>query len=170
MACSPALDQRRATSTITSPTTSTLPATDSARRFSAAASEEHSSSSEAWSVSTRLSSSGIERSNERMPASMWITGIACLGGGEGARERRVRVAVDEGRVRGDLVEQGLERGEHAGGLGGVAAAGDPELAVGPCEAELGEEDRRERVVVVLAGVHEDLLVLLAQRARRPLRP
>ena len=40
-----------------------------------------------------------------------------------------------------------------------------ELAVGPGEAELGEEDRRERVVVVLAGVHEDLLVLLAQRPR-----
>ena len=39
----------------------------------------------------------------------------------------------------------------------------PSSTVGPGEAELGEEDPRERVVVVLAGVHEDLLVALAQR-------
>ena len=64
-----------AMSTITSPTTSIRPATRSARRFSAAASDEHSSRLEAWSVSTRLSSSGIARSNERMPASTWATGI-----------------------------------------------------------------------------------------------
>ncbi len=62
-------------STITSPTTSTRPAIRSARRFSAAASEEHRSSEEAWSVSTRLSSSGIARSNERIPASTCATGI-----------------------------------------------------------------------------------------------
>ena len=40
--------------------------------------EEHSSRSLAWSVSTRLSSSGIVRSYERMPASTCATGIpAC---------------------------------------------------------------------------------------------
>ena len=40
-----------------------------------------------------------------------------------------------------------------------------ELAVGPRDAELAEEHRRQLVVVVLAGVHEQLLVALAQRAR-----
>ena len=31
-----------------------------------------------WSERTRFSSSGIERSNERIPASMWMTGTrAC---------------------------------------------------------------------------------------------
>ena len=39
---------------------------------------EQSSRSLAWSVSTRLSSSGMVRSNERMPASTWPTGMpAC---------------------------------------------------------------------------------------------
>jgi hypothetical protein len=41
---------------------------------------------------------------------------------------------------------------------------DRELALGALETELGEEHARERVVVVLAGVHQDLLVALAQRA------
>ena len=59
---------------ITSPTTSQRPTTASRLRFSSAAGEEHSSSAEAWSVRTRLSSSGIARSNERIPASTWATG------------------------------------------------------------------------------------------------
>ena len=46
-----------------------------------------------------------------------------------------------------------------------AAAADPELLLGAGKAELGEEHARERVVVMLAGVHEDLLVALAQQAR-----
>ncbi len=41
-----------------------------------AVSVEQSSRSLAWSQSTRLSSSGMERSNERMPASTCPTGIA----------------------------------------------------------------------------------------------
>ena len=39
----------------------------------------------------------------------------------------------------------------------------PSSRSGRGEAELCEEHARERVVVVLAGVHEDLLVALAQR-------
>ena len=64
-----------ATSTITSPTTTTSPETFSWRRCSAGVAEEQSSRSEAWSARTRLSSSGIVRSNERIPASTWATGI-----------------------------------------------------------------------------------------------
>ena len=47
----------------------------SARRFSTASSECRKSSSERWSVTTRLISSGIERSKLRRPDSTWPTGI-----------------------------------------------------------------------------------------------
>ncbi len=47
----------------------------------------------------------------------------------------------------------------------VGPAADPELALGARDPELLDEDRRELVVVVLAGVDEVLLVLLAQEAR-----
>ena len=63
------------TSAITSPTRWTSPAAASRRRLSTAVGVEQSSRSLAWSVSTRLSSSGIERSNERMPASTCPTGM-----------------------------------------------------------------------------------------------
>jgi hypothetical protein len=67
---------RSVTSAIASPTSSTRPATDSLRRFVTAVSVEHSSRSLAWSVSTRFSSSGIDRSNDRMPASTCATGTS----------------------------------------------------------------------------------------------
>ena len=63
------------TSAITSPTSSASPRTPSLSRLSIAVSVEQSSRSLAWSVSTRFSSSGMERSNERMPASTWPTAI-----------------------------------------------------------------------------------------------
>ena len=51
-----------------------------------AISVEHSRRSLAWSVSTRFSSSGIVRSNERMPASTWATGTpACAAASAPAR-------------------------------------------------------------------------------------
>jgi len=86
------------------------------------------------------------------------------GGRERAGERRVGVAVDERGVRLDLVDQRLERREHPRRLRRVAAAGDVQLDVRSGEAELLEEDARKRVVVVLAGVDEDLLVAGAQRS------
>ena len=60
---------------MTSPTTTTSPCTPSERRFSAGPADEQSRRSDAWSASTRLSSSGIERSYERIPASTCATGI-----------------------------------------------------------------------------------------------
>ena len=88
-----------------------------------------------------------------------------LGGGQAAGQRGVGVAVDEDGVRGDLGEQRLQRCELARGLRGVGPTGDPQLMVGRRDLELGEEDGGELVVVVLAGVHEDLLVGGAQQAR-----
>ena len=66
------------TSAITSPTRWDSPRTPSRSRLRIAVSVEHSSSSLAWSVRTRFSSSGMERSNERIPASTCPVGIpAC---------------------------------------------------------------------------------------------
>ena len=83
---------------------------------------------------------------------------------EPAGERRVGIAVDEHRVWRELVDERLDRGEHARGLRAVRAARDPQFVVGLRESQLLEEHARERVRVVLAGVHQDLLVPLAQQA------
>ena len=82
---------------------------------------------------------------------------------EAAGERRVRVAVDEHRVRALLGEQGPERGEHPRGLLRVRPRPEAELALGARNPQLVDEHRGQLVVVVLAGVHEDLVVLGAQR-------
>ncbi len=85
-----------------------------------------------------------------------------LGGGQRARQRRVRVAVDEHQVGALARQQALERLEHARGLGRVGAAAELEVVLGPRQAELGEEDLGELLVVVLAGVDQHLLRFLAQ--------
>src|SRR5205823_13527733 len=58
-----------------------------------------------------------------------------------------------------------ERRQHPRGLVSGGARPDPELAVGRRDAQLVEEDPRELVVVVLARVHDQLLVALAKRPR-----
>ena len=104
----------------------------------------------------------IERAHARLDVRHRDAG---LGGGERAGERRVRVAVDEHRV-GPLVAQQLaERAEHAARLLGVRAAAERQLDLGRRHVELAHEDRRELVVVVLAGVDEQLVVGGAQRPR-----
>jgi len=85
-----------------------------------------------------------------------------LGAGEGPRQRRVGVAVDEDDVGGDLGDGRLECGQHPRGLRGVGPQRDPELAVGRGQAELLEEHRGQLVVEVLARVDEQFLVALAQ--------
>src|SRR5690625_4311491 len=64
---------RRHTSVITSPVTRVRSARPSAARWVRATSVGASSRSAAWSVSTRLCSSGMRRLNERSPASRWAT-------------------------------------------------------------------------------------------------
>ena len=69
---------RRAQSTITSPTTWTPSTTPSASRLRAATSVGQKSCAARWSVTTRLISSGMRRSNDRRPASTCATGIMSL--------------------------------------------------------------------------------------------
>jgi hypothetical protein len=71
-----------------------------------------------------------------------------------AGQRRVRVAVDEQHVGLLGGDQRLERRQHPRRLRGVGSAAEVEMMVGTRELELVEEDSRELVVVVLAGVDE----------------
>ena len=90
---------------------------------------------------------------------------AALGGGERTGERRVGVAVDEHHVGLELGQYRLQRSQHPRGLLGVRARAGAQLAIRRGNAELVEEDLRQLVVVVLARVHDQLLVVLAQEPR-----
>ena len=85
--------------------------------------------------------------------------------GQRAGQCGVRVAVDQDAVRPALGEQRGDRREHPRGLLGVRPAVDAQLQLRARDAELAHEDRRKLVVVVLAGVDEQLVVALAQQAR-----
>ena len=67
-------------------------------------------------------------------------------------------------------EDRLQRDEHPARLLAAAAAADPEAVVGPRQAELGEERAGHRLVVVLAGVDEDLVVARPQRRLQRRQP
>ena len=110
------------------------------------------------------------RSKERMPASTWPTGNPRLGRRQRPGEGRVGVAVDE-RERGlELGQHGLQRRQDARRLGGVRAGSGAQLAGGARHVELLEEDPRELVVVVLAGVDDQLVEASREACARPLPP
>jgi hypothetical protein len=90
---------------------------------------------------------------------------AQLCGRERTGERGVGVAVDQDQLGRELLEQRRECREHAGGLLGVRAAMDVQLAVRGRDAELVEEDPAELVVVVLTCVDQNLVGQLAELAR-----
>ena len=77
-------------------------------------------------------------------------GDAGLDGGPGSRERRVRVAVDEHRVRPRRADGVEDRRRHGRDLGRVEV--EPNVGLG--QAELLEEDGGELGVVVLARVQK----------------
>lgn len=84
-------------------------------------------------------------------------GDAELARHEGSGHGGVDVAVDDDEVGAALGEELLEGDHHLGRLGAVRAGTDTEIDVGLGDAQLAEEDVRHLVVVVLAGVHEQLL-------------
>jgi hypothetical protein len=77
-----------------------------------------------------------------------------LRGDERAGDRRVDVADDDDRVRRGLDEHRLEAPHDLGRLLRVRAGADLEVHVGARDRELVEEDLREALVPVLAGVDE----------------
>ena len=153
------------TSAITSPTRCTSPATLSRSRFATAVSVEHSSSSLAWSVRTRFSSSGISRSKERMPASTWPAGIPAWRAAMAPASVELVSPYTSTMLGSNSREHRLEGGQDARGLRRVGAATGVQLTRGRRDAELLEEDLRELVVVVLPGVDDHLIGDLAQPAR-----
>ena len=127
--------------------------------------EEQSRRSLNWSVAIRLRSSGIvevERAHARLDVHDGHPRVlARLRAGEG----RVGVPIDQHRVGLDLGDQVLQCAEHPGRLGLVRPAADAKFPVRFRETELGEEDLRKRIVVVLTRVDQDLLVLFPQQPR-----
>ena len=79
-----------------------------------------------------------------------------LGRREGARQGRVGVSVDEHRIGAGVDEHRLDRSEHRARLRTVRSASDAEMVRRCGNAELLEEHRRHRRVVVLPGVDDDL--------------
>ncbi len=88
-----------------------------------------------------------------------------LGGDQRRGERRVDVADDDDEVRPLLGEDRLEAEHHRRGLRRVAAAADAEIPIRLRQRQLVEEDLRQGVVVVLAGVDEPLGEAAALRQR-----
>lgn len=84
---------------------------------------------------------------------------------ERSREGRVRVPVDQDDLRLLFSDHLLDCSEHPAGLDAVAPRTDIEVVVGYWDPEVPEEDLGEPVVVVLAGVDEDLLVHLPELPR-----
>ena len=82
---------------------------------------------------------------------------ADLGRHERRGNGRVDVAVHHRERRPDLPERPLEGDHDRGRLGGMRPGPDAEVEVRPRQVEVAEEDRGQRVVVVLAGVDEALV-------------
>jgi hypothetical protein len=78
-----------------------------------------------------------------------------LGRDDGARHGRVHVAHDDDHIGAEVGDQRLEGDHHACGLLGVGTGARAEVHVGRAEPELVEEGAAHRLVVVLAGVHQD---------------
>ena len=150
-------DVRSSTSVMTSPTSTLRSARPSRARWSIATWVGARHRSAEWSVSTRLCSSGIRRLNERRPASRWASRRCSLVGDDRRRQGRVGVAVHQDPVGPVLLEHGLEGDHHLPGLGAVVGRADRQVDVGGRDLELVEEALRHVVVVVLAGVDDDVL-------------
>ena len=114
----------------------------------------------------------MRRLNERRPASTWAShgrrpsAKVELRGHDRPGQGRVRVAVDEHAVGPSLDEHRLEAAQHLAGHRAVRPAADLQVH-GPARRhlEVAEEGRAHRVVVVLAGVDQDLVgAAAAQRA------
>ena len=91
-------------------------------------------------------------------------GDAHLRRDEGARERRVRVPVDEEQVRALLLQDLLEPAHHVCGLPPVAPAPHAQVVIRPGDVEGIEEHVGHVLVVMLARVDQDLLMVLTDLA------
>ena len=86
-----------------------------------------------------------------------------LGRHERRRQRRVRVAVDHDRIGRDVAQCALQRDQHPARLLGAGPTADAQRHVRRPQPELAKEAAGHRLVPVLPGVDEDLVVPLAQR-------
>jgi len=95
-------------------------------------------------VTTRLCSSGIARSNDRRPASIW----------KRSGENGVRVTLNDDGRWAQGCEELIERGGPVADLFTSRLASHTDGDVGRAHAELGEERFGEVGVEMLSGVHD----------------
>ena len=76
---------------------------------------------------------------------------------EGRGRRGVHIAVDDDPVRHLLDQDRLDALHDARGLRRMAQRADLEVDVGLANAEIVEEGAGQRIIVVLARVHDDLV-------------
>ena len=89
---------------------------------------------------------------------------AALGRCEPSGKRGGRVPIDKHPVGGMVSQDGIEPGEDAGCLRGVAVRSDAEVHRRRCDGEVVEEYLRQQRVVMLACVDDHVLVaVLPQR-------
>ena len=93
-----------------------------------------------------------------------VLDAAHLAGHHRGRHRRVRVAVDQHAVGLVLEDDRLQAADHLAGHGTVRPAANLQVDVGCRQLEVAEEGGAHRLVVVLAGVHQHLGVVVAQDA------
>ena len=123
------------------------------------------SRSASWSVSSRLSSSGMPRSPLRRPASTCATGMPSLAAQSAAAMVELTSPTTTTRSGRSRSSTGSRRSSTCAVCDGVRARADAEVVVGLRQPELLEEDVAEAGVVVLAGVHEGLREVDAARRR-----
>src|SRR5690348_8382547 len=92
-------------------------------------------------------------------------GYVKLRPGERPGEGRVRVAVHQEPVGPLLDRDRLDAFEHRGRLRTVRSRADAEIYVGCRQSQLREEQFRHRLVVMLAGVDQELVMAIPHRAR-----
>ncbi|OPZ80283.1 MAG: hypothetical protein BWY77_01154 [bacterium ADurb.Bin431] len=75
-----------------------------------------------------------------------------LGGGQGSRQGRVGIAINQHPVGFLLLQHPLDPDQHLGGLLAVRAGTDLEIEVGRGDLQLLEKKLRHVAVIVLTGV------------------
>src|SRR6059036_1538538 len=149
-----------ATSYITSPTRCTPRPMPSLTRLSTAVSVGQKRSAERWSATTRLISSGIDRLNDRRPASTCPRGRPIFDATSAPAS--VEFVSPYTRTRsGFSRSKTSSRPYHLRRLAGVTGASDAEVVVRSRHVEDLEEHVGHVLVIMLARMDENLLVMLA---------
>jgi hypothetical protein len=120
---------------------------------------------EQWSTSTRLTSSGIFLLNDRKPASTWATGICSLAAAR-TPARVVLVSPKTKAISGlSFKKYFLNAFQHISSLLAMGSGSNAQMIIGIWYAQFLEEDPAHLVIVMLTGVNDNLIHILANFSR-----